>query len=187
MKFYQKSTYTIIYTLKNDGSLEIFSRFYPKTIIPRFGIIFSANLEDFEKINYYGLGPHENYVDRQSSAIMGIHELKDADMENPYTYPQEYGRRGGCTWIRIMDNGKCRLKIFSNEPFGFNAWPYNQQLINKTKHVNELKPKGFLTMNIESRQMGVGGYDSWSERAHPIDQHLIKPEMQELRFSLRPF
>ena len=41
--------------------------------MPRFGINFNIPGE-FEKATWYGRGPHENYVDRMSSAFVGYYE-----------------------------------------------------------------------------------------------------------------
>jgi beta-galactosidase len=66
------------------------------------------------------------------------------------------------------------------------AWPYTEENIQNSKHTNKLKDAGFITLNIDLIQMGVGGNDSWSDVAAPLEQYQIKAKDYQYSFYLVP-
>jgi beta-galactosidase len=64
------------------------------------------------------------------------------------------------------------------------AWPYTEENIQNAKHTNRLKEAGFITLNIDLLQMGVGGNDSWSDVAAPLEQYQIKAHNYHYSFYL---
>ena len=147
--------------------------------IPRVGLTFTVPKTN--AVEYFGLGPWENYVDRATAAVLGVHRasvglvsgLSDpktgtiaypADRLNPDNYiePGEQGYRTGCRRLTIGD-----IEIEAvNAPFGFNVWPYPQTMLEGKKHQWELSESAELTVNIDAVQMGVGGDNSWRARPH---------------------
>jgi len=67
------------------------------------------------------------------------------------------------------------------------AWPYTEQNIQAARHTNKLKDAGLITLNIDLVQMGVGGNDSWSDVAAPLEQYQIKARPYHYGFSLLPY
>jgi beta-galactosidase len=49
----------------------------------------------------------------------------------------------------------------------------------------DLIERNFVAVNIDYKQMGVGGDDSWG--AHPHDQYKIFPKEYSYKFIMRPF
>jgi beta-galactosidase len=66
------------------------------------------------------------------------------------------------------------------------AWPYNEAAYKVARHSGELKESGYLTLNIDLIQMGVGGNDSWSEVGQPIEKYRIKAKNYAYSFYLYP-
>ena len=147
--------------------------------IPRVGLAFTVPKAD--KVEYFGLGPWENYSDRATGAMLGLHEasiglvsgLADpntgtiaypADRLNPDNYiePGEQGYRTGCRRLKV---GAVTVEAV-NAPFGFNVWPYPQTMLEDKKHQWELSAADELTVNIDAVQMGVGGDNSWGAKPH---------------------
>ena len=54
------------------------------------------------------------------------------------------------------------------------------------KHLHEMEEADFVTLNIDLIQMGVGGNDSWSDVAAPLEKFRIKPGNYTYRFYLCP-
>ena len=48
-------------------------------MLPKFGTNLIIN-KQFEKVRWYGRGPHENYQDRKTSSLIGIYECKVSDL-----------------------------------------------------------------------------------------------------------
>ena len=62
-----------------------------------------------------------------------------------------------------------------------------EENIQNAKHTNKLKDAGFITLNIDLIQMGVGGNDSWSDVAAPLEQYQIKSKNYNYSFYIVPF
>ena len=147
--------------------------------LPRVGVTFKVP-DSFRQVTWAGLGPHENYCDRATSAMYGLWHANvglergivkanhrvirfDPNRLNPDNYiePGEQGHRGGCTSFKIGT-----LSVRGTD-FGFNAWPYTQAALEKAKHMYDLKEEGAVTVVLDAVQMGVGGDNSWGTRPHP--------------------
>ncbi|MHA1791165.1 MAG: glycoside hydrolase family 2 TIM barrel-domain containing protein [Promethearchaeota archaeon] len=181
------SEYLLEMTFHGSGEFVIHSRFKNKKPMPRFGMQFHVNKEYINDIAYFGLGPGENYVDRRYSARMGLFRGKIGDFFVDRVYPQECGYRTKVKWLCLSNKGESGLLFIGLPEFSFNAWEYSQENIDKATHQNELELAGNVTLNVDYRQMGVGGYDGWSWRAHPLPEHSILPGVQEYRFLVSPF
>jgi beta-galactosidase len=46
-------------------------------------------------------------------------------------------------------------------------------MIQKARHTNELKESGYVTLNIDLKQMGVGGNNSFTDVAAPLEKYQI--------------
>ena len=152
--------------------------------IPRVGLTFKIP-KDYTQVTWYGLGPWENYSDRAVSALLGqwkasiglVSGLAEANGEisaarnrlNPDNYiePGEQGYRTGCRWVSFKNAEGKEIKVTAlNAAFGFNAWPYTQEALDKAKHQWDLVADEEITVNIDAVQMGVGGDNSWGARPH---------------------
>ncbi len=47
-----------------------------------------------------------------------------------------------------------------------------------------MERRDFVTLNLDYRQTGVGGEDSWGAR--PLPQHILEPQAFSYSFRLRP-
>ena len=65
------------------------------------------------------------------------------------------------------------------------AWPYSMEDLEKAMHIHELPRRDFITLNLDYRQMGVGGDDSWGARPHP--EYTLPAKPYSYRFRLKPY
>lgn len=113
-----------------------------------------------DRVNWLGLGPHENYPDRLSSACVDRWDLPLDAMYTPYVFPSENGLR-------------CHTRELSYGPhcwrgdFQFNISRYGQKQLMETSHRHLLQPEAGTWLNIDGFHMGVGGDDSWSPSVSP--------------------
>ena len=164
----------------------------------RFGMEFAMPGE-FSNIEYFGYGPHENYCDRYSSAVMGRFEQRVEDQYHyGYVRPQESGTRTQVKWMRVTDDNGTGLQITSDVKFSASALPFHWtemdvcRLGNRQAHSLELKPKAFENqrslgttwVNFDLKQMGLGCVNSWG--AWPRVEHLVMPQEYTFRFRLTP-
>jgi beta-galactosidase len=102
--------------------------------------------------------------------------------------PQENGNRTDVRWT-YLNNPKSKegLLIVADSLLSMSAWPYTEENIQNARHTIDLKDAGFITLNIDLVQMGVGGNDSWSDVSEPLEQYRIKAQPYHYSFYLVPF
>lgn len=183
-----KASCSISYTIYSDSHIKVDYTLMANAslpTIPRIGMQ-GGIANDFTKIRWYGKGPFENYIDRNSGSFAGIYSQDLAEFSESYVMPQEYGNRTDVRWIWLSNNEHAGLAVFADSLLSVSAWPYTEEMINEAKHTNELKPAGFITLNIDLKQMGVGGNDSWSYVAAPLEKYLIPAGNYQYSFYLMP-
>ena len=179
----KKAKLDTTYTISADGNITVKLTLEADPSLPdliRFGM--SAGVSNkFTNTSYYGRGPWENYPDRKRGAVIDEYALLTAEMFTNYAYPQENGNRSDTRWLKLGDDSGNGFKITGHPSFGFSIWPYSLENIEGAKHPFNLKPQGFLTLNISGAQKGVAGTLS------PIlPQYVVKAGKHELTFTISP-
>ena len=149
----------IAYSFKADAAL-------PE--IPELSLIIPLKKE-YDRLEYLGRGPHENYIDRNYSADIGLYKTDVADLFVPYLKPQEHGERTGVRRARLM--GANEVAFEADTEMELNVCPWTAFQLEDAPHEHELPESKRLYVRAVLRQMGVGGYDSWG--AHTLDEHKI--------------
>ncbi len=112
----------------------------------------------FSQITWWGLGPGENYPDRQSGARRGVWTASP-DLF-PYLIPQEYGRRGGTRWVRLSDptNTQELLEVWAVGPqrFSFSVSPYSTEQLFRCANASDLIPEDRLWLQVDLAHRGLG-------------------------------
>ena len=142
---------------------------------PRAGITLEIPKE-YEEIIWYGKGPHENYSDRNFSAIKGFHREEIEAMGVPYIVPQENGLRTGTNYLELNANGKT-LHIQGDEEFSFSILPYTAQELFRCNHTFELKESKNWILSIDAAHRGVGTGACGPDTR---DEYKIKPGKYKL-------
>ena len=137
--------------------------------LPRVGLRMALPA-GFERVQWFGRGPFENYRDRKTAAFVGLYETT-AGEPFPYVSPQEYGNRTDTRWLAVCD-GEGRGLLVSGDPaFEFSAHPYWPEDLTQesrgSKHPPAVRKRDFVCLTLDHGQMGVGGDDSWGARVHP--------------------
>jgi beta-galactosidase len=140
----------------------------------------------YDNISWYGRGLYENYIDRRTGFEAGIYSQPINEFNEPYVVPQETGNRTDVRWMYLSDKNANGLLVVADSLLSMNAWPYTEKNIETAKHTNKLKDAGFITLNIDLLQMGVGGNDSWSDVGAPLDRYQIPAKAYNYSFYLLP-
>ena len=88
-----------------DGEVELLNQAcVPVAVpsLPRVGLLLGLPAR-LERCRWFGLGPHENYVDRQRGAALAVHSAAVDELFTPYLVPGECGHRGGLRWLEVSD------------------------------------------------------------------------------------
>ena len=166
---------TLKYTVFGNGAVKVTLEYDPEKALgdmPEFGVLFKMDA-DYDRIEWYGRGPAECYVDRQLGARLGLFEGLVKDQMSAYMVPQECGYHTEVRFAKVVDE-KGRGLMFAGLPgesMGFSALPYSPHELENATHPNELPPVHYTYVRADLAQMGVGGDDSWGAKVHP--EHLI--------------
>ena len=130
----------------------------------------------FDRIDYYGRGPVENYDDRNESQRLGRYRQLVKDQYYPYIRPQESGTKSDIRWWKLTDIDGRGLAIRSDVPFSASALNYLPEDLDDgwdkdQRHSGELKPRGLTTLSFDLKQMGLGCINSWG--AWPLQPYLL--------------
>jgi beta-galactosidase len=138
-------------------------------------------------MSFYGKGPFENYSDRCHAAEVNIYAGKVEDFIYSYVRPQENGNHTQVSWLALQNSAGIGIMIIGSQPLNTSVWPYTFETIAKAKHINDLDPAGFYTVNVDLAQAGVGGNDTWSPRGIPLPEYHLNKKEYSYGFKIVPF
>ncbi len=130
----------------------------------------------FDRIDYYGRGPVENYIDRNYSQNLGRYQQLVEEQYYPYIRPQESGNKTDIRWWKVTDVDGRGLLIRSDVPFSASALDYLQEdlddgAVKDQRHSGELKKRDLTTLSFDLKQMGLGCQNSWG--SWPWEQYMM--------------
>jgi beta-galactosidase len=175
------------YTVYGDGSIRVKSVYHGVENLPQLPI-FAVSFKvpaDYDRLEWYAMGPEENYSDRSMGARLGIFKNQVSDNVSGYVMPQESGNRTGVRQVNLTNNDGQGIRIASvAEPLECNISPYTAFELESANHLYELPNIHYTVVTVAGKQMGVGGDDSWGAPVH--DEHLIKADKDmEFEFTIQ--
>ncbi len=181
------------YCINQRGEMRVSQSFTADTtkkvaVLPRFGMqwIMPAG---FEAINYYGRGPQENYIDRNFASHVGIYKQTVDQQYFPYVMPQETGNKTDVRWMEIRNKQGEGLFFTADSTFSMSALHYFDKDLDdgpkrQQRHAADLVKRKQTQVNIDLRQMGVGGINSWG--AWPLHEYTLPYKDYSFSFVLKP-
>lgn len=170
------------YTVYPNGSIRVRSVYYGAANLPQlptFAVSFKLPA-DYDQLDWYAMGPEENYSDRCEGARLGIFKNQVSDNVSGYVMPQESGNRTGVRRVSITNLEGQGITISSvDSPLECTISPYTAFELEHAKHHYELPNVHYTVVTVAGKQMGVGGDDSWGAPVH--DEHLIQAD-QDMEF-----
>ncbi len=137
--------------------------------IPEISVVFPFK-SDYERLEYLGRGPMENYIDRNTGADLGLYKTAVDDLFVPYQKPQEYGNRTGVRYA-VLAGYPDKIRFEADTEMEFNVCRNTVYELEDALHIHELPQSDKLYVRAILKQMGVGGYDSWG--SHTLDEYKI--------------
>ena len=125
------------------------------TDLPRVGVVWNL-AAGMDALAYYGRGPHENYSDRKSSALLGIYGSRVCDEYFPYEVPQETGHHCDTRWVELRKNDGRGLRFDFVRPLEFNVLPFEAGDLFAARHAKDLVPRANNFLTIDAAHRGVG-------------------------------
>jgi len=150
------SDMTIVYTLRGGNVVDMNVQFDPKRgDLRRTG--FQVGLDStLQHINYWALGPWENYNDRRDGVTVGRYSTTPLTSMERYMKPQSTGYRYELREATFTDNKGQGVRIETEGEVGFSALPFSEEDLAQAKHTWELKKRPYLVLQMDATYRGVG-------------------------------
>ncbi len=181
------SSYTVTYTVFPTGDIVVDASFTPGKsdlpMLPRFGMQM-AMPAGFEQVSWYGPGPEETYSDRNEARVGRYDGTVDGQWTD-YSKPQENGNKADVRWMTITNRQGVGLLAVGMPFLSAAVRHYTHEDMWNAKHTYEMTKRPEVYVNLDFRQMGVGGDDSWGALAH--EPYQMPAKAYSYRFRLRPF
>jgi beta-galactosidase len=181
------------YTMNGDGTVDVSGLLTPlKSDLPppvRVGLAFSMPA-GVKTVEWYGRGPHETYVDRRTSAPIGLWRGPIAEQNHDYMRPQDTGNKVDVRWMEVSGDGK-GLRVRGRAPLMMNvlAFPYADlyRRAPGTWKSSDIAPRGEVSLLVDGAQWGVGGDTAWNHVGQPLMPYRTRLEPIPVAFRLEPF
>mgnify|MGYP000229969240 FL=1 len=183
---------TINHIITGDGKIKVESAIEfsgeDTPDLPRFGVRWEMPV-NFENLEFYGRGPHENYIDRNRSAFVGIYQSKVADQYFKYVRPEENGYKTDVRWFELRNENGFGLRVTGDSPIGFSALhnpieDFDMEDSDDYRHTNDIVKKDGVFITTDLKQMGVAGDNSWGARPYP--QYSLPAKNYTFSFIIEP-
>ncbi|MEN9506529.1 MAG: hypothetical protein RI958_2455 [Actinomycetota bacterium] len=124
--------------------------------LPRIGVTLGVESR-FDQLRWFGRGPHENYPDRNASAMLGIWTggLDDP----PYLVPQEFGLRTDCRWFELIDpvrGERLRIDVLAPMALHVSASRFRAADLTDATTETELRPRNDVVVHLDVAHRGLG-------------------------------
>ncbi len=184
---YKELSLNLSYTFANDGSVDVkFDLSIPEEMPEPIRVGMTMGIStNLQQMSFYGKGPFENYSDRNGGADVDIYKGNVDDFYYNYTKPQESSNHTCVRWLALTNNNS-GLMVLGETPLQTSVWPYTAENIRIAQHPTELEKADALTVNISDKMAGVGGNDSWSINARPINKYRLLEKAYSYEFKLVP-
>lgn len=173
------SSATLAYRITGAGQIAVDCTFRPAgklPMLPRLGMQAQLAVE-LQSWTWFGKGPHENYADRNTGAWTTVHSGMVSNMFHSYVDPQESGNRTNIRWATFRNlMGGVSLRIDASGPhlLEMGAYPCLPEQIELARHPADIPLESAVTLNLDHRQMGLGGTNSWGQ--WPLEAYRIEPK-----------
>jgi len=181
------------YRMAQDGSVHVSASFKPvREDLPdplRIGLRFDSN-PALAQLSWYGRGPQESYIDRETGAAIGLYRGSLAEQAHAYVRPQETGNKTGVRWLALQDAGGKGLQVSAPKPLSMNAlaFPY-EDLYPRPRgswHSSDIQPHGKGTLMVDAIQTGVGGDTGWDATGRPYVKYRVPLQPLSYQFVISP-
>ena len=189
----QEAKVAVTYTVNAVGAvnvnyeLDIHNLNLPQ--IPRVGMRVILKGQ-YENMTWFGRGPHENYADRKLSADVDLYSATVWEQFYAYVRPQETANKCDVRWASLQDKEGNGLMVSGAKPLSVSALNVTDEDLSyvistvKRKHGGSIQKRDLVWFNIDYKQQGVGGDNTWGAPVH--QPFLIPAKDINYNFTIMP-
>lgn len=180
--------YTMTYTIYGNGFIDVAGTYKPGSepipMMPRFGMEMIV-APGFENIAWYGRGPAPTYIDRNYER-RGVYRSTVDEQWNEFPKPQENSNKVDVRWVTLTNKNGVGLHA-EGFPLSVSAYHYPKNEMEIADYSFRLTRRPQIYLNLDMGQMGVGGVDTWTANAYPLNSYRIKGNQSySYQYRLRP-
>ncbi|GIF53823.1 beta-galactosidase [Asanoa ferruginea] len=123
--------------------------------LPMLGVRFGLP-DSLSGVEWFGLGPGESYPDTGYANRIGRFYRTVAELQTPYVFPQENGRRADVRWATVTDGPGAGLRVTGRTPFGLTVRPWRTEALDRAAHPTDLVPDGQTWLTLDAGHQGIG-------------------------------
>jgi beta-galactosidase len=155
------------WTFRTDGTIDLENEVTPfgdVPTLPRVGVFMRLD-GALENMQYYGRGPWENAIDRNTGCDIGLYRSTVTEQYVDYIRPQDCGGKTDVRWAEFTDpkDGRGVRITGDGAPFMMQALHFTREDLDKARHrpgevrqYNPLVPHAEVCLSIDCRQTGLG-------------------------------
>jgi beta-galactosidase len=153
--------------------------------LPRVGVTMALPA-GFEKVEWFGRGPHESYCDRKAGAAVGLYRGTVTEQYTPYIMPQEHGNKTDVRWLALAgtDGVGMLLAPLRPEHMECSVSHFTAGDLYRAYHTNELRARRETIVNLDYRQRGLG---TGSCGPDTLPQYRLPAGSYRFDYRLRPY
>jgi beta-galactosidase len=101
--------------------------------------------------------------------------------------PQENGNKTDVRWVALTNARGAGLLAVGAPTLSVAARHYGKEDLERAGYTFQMQRHPEIFLNLDGKQMGAGGIDSWSEKAYPMQPYRIASgEEHSFRYRLTP-
>lgn len=183
------SAYQFIYTVYGNGEIDVDLKLDNSKVSSKHKYPHRVGTElvvpaGFETMTWYGRGPNPTYSDRMVERISQFSGTVDEQWID-YSRPQENGNKVDVRWMSLTDkDGNGLLFSAEGEPVAVGAKHYSKETMEASDYSFQMERSDEILVNIDHKQLGVGGRNSWGAIALPSYQ--LKSKTYTYSYRIRP-
>lgn len=189
----QASQLAIRYIVYPSGEIDVDYQLctgdIPLPEIPKIGLYMILKGE-YDQLEWLGRGPHENYWDRKTSALIDKYKGTVWEQFHPYIRPQETANKCDVRWFSLTNQQGKGVLIKGKQPLSFSTWNFPESelsyapFLTEKKHGGSIEKQDMVRVNIDYLQMGIAGDNTWGAQTHP--EYTITPGNYSYGFRISP-
>lgn len=188
-----ESQITVKYDILANGNIKVTYNFAPgdKALpeMPKVGMRMIVKGE-YDQMQWFGRGPHENYIDRNSGAAIDLYKASVWEQFFPYNRAQETANKTDVRWFSLQNQQGEGITVKGSQPLNVSCWNFPMEDIEYVpfdimrKHGGSVEKKDMVWVNIDLEQQGVGGDTTWGAKTH--SEYTITPNAKSYSFEISP-
>jgi beta-galactosidase len=123
--------------------------------LPMLGVLLALPGE-LDQVEWFGRGPGEAYPDTGLATRVGRYFRTVADLQTPYVFPQENGRRAGVRWATVTGGHGGGVRVEGRAPFRLTVRPWTSEALDRAAHPTELEADGHTWLTLDAGHNGIG-------------------------------